>query len=256
MIPNVPAPWPRPRYVPGGPARLAYVVLMPDAVELSQKDHPLFRGFKIEARYRGDDPAWFEGWINPRSSFGALLMRTPGVDMVALTQCKAAMVITGTVEEPADLGHLQRAFLVMKLLAQRAGAVAACDVESMVWWPKSQLEELPDGWEFDVADHVRVVFEAQEREPGSGHLCHTLGMAKFGRPNLAIGGLEREHAETAGDMLEMLATALADGDVFEGGQVIEVEGFPALVCEEAPDDSEAEEPIFGNRSIWLIPEEG
>lgn len=256
MIPNVPAPWPRPRYVPGGPARVAFVVLLPDAVELAQKDHPLFRGFSIEARYRGDDPAWFEGWINPRSSFGALLMRTPDIDMVALSQCKAAMIVTGAFEEPSDLGYLQRAFLVMKLLAERAGAVAACDVQAMVWWPKSQLEALPEGWDFDVSDHVRVVFEAQEREPGAGHLCHTLGMAKFGRPDLAIGGLDREHADAVGDMLEMLATALAEGDVFESGQVIEVEGFPPLVCQEAEDDSGSEDTTFGNRSIWLLPEEG
>ena len=256
MIPNVPAPWPRPRYVAAGPARLAFVVLLPDAVELAQKDHPLFRDLHIEARYRGDDPAWFEGWVNPRTSFGSQLMRTPGLDMVALTQCKAAMIISATIAEPSDLGYLQRAFLVLKLLAQRANAVAACDVEPMMWWTKDALEQLPDAWEFDVADHVRVVFESQEREPGAGHLCHTLGMAKLGRPDLAIGGMAPEHAEAAGEMIENLATALAEGDNFETGDVVEPEGFPPLRCEELADDSDAEEPTFGNRSIWLVPEEG
>ncbi|WP_373045787.1 hypothetical protein [Vulgatibacter sp.] len=256
MIPNVPAPWPRPRYISAGPARIAYLVLLPDAVELAQKNHPLFADFGIESKYRGDDPSWFEGWVNPRSAFGSLLMRTPGLDMVALTQCKAAMILTGEVADPKDLGHLQRAFLVLKLLAQKAGAVAACDVESMMWWTKAALEELPDEWEFDVADHMRVVFESQEREPGAGHLCHTLGLAKFGRPDLAIGGVAPEHAEAAGDMLENLATALAEGDNFEGGDIVEPEGFPPLRCEELPDDTGSEDTTFGNRSIWLVPEEG
>jgi hypothetical protein len=232
------------------------VVLLPDAVELAQKDNPLFRDFKIESRYRGDDPAWYEGWVDPRSSFGSQLMRTQGLDMVALTQCKAAMILTATIEEPSDLGYLQRAFLVLKLLAERANAVAACDVESLVWWTKADLEALPDGWDFDVADHSRVVFEAKEREPGAGHLCFSLGMAKFGRPDLAIGGLAREHAEAAGEMIENLATALAEGDNFETGDIVEPEGFPPLRCEEMADDSDAPDVTFGNRSIWLVPEEG
>lgn len=256
MIPNVPTAWPRPRYVPAGPARVAYVVLLPDAVELARKDHPLFAGFQIEARYRGDDPAWFDGWVSPRSSFGAALMRTPGLDMVALTACKAVMILSAEIEDPKDLGYMQRAFLILKLLAEKAGAVAACDVESILWWTGKDLAELPEGWEFDMADHVRVVFESQEREPGTGHLCHTLGMAKFGRPDLAIGGLAPEHAEPAGDMLESLATALAEGDNFETGDVVEPEGFPPLRCEEVPDDSGTEDTTFGNRSIWLVPEEG
>jgi hypothetical protein len=226
---------------------------MPEAVEIAQRDHPLFAGMKIESKARDEEPSWFDGWTNPRSAFGSLLMRTPGVDIPALGSCREAMILSGTVDDPADLGHLQRAFLVMKLLT-RAGAVAACDVESMIWWTKAQLEELPDAWEFDVADHVRVVFEAAEREPGAGHLCHTLGMAKFGRPDLAIGGMEREHAEAAGEMLESLATALAEGDAFETGDVVEPVGFPPLTCTEVADDTGTPDVIFGNRSIWLTPE--
>lgn len=254
MIPNVPAPWPRPRYVPAGAARVAYVILLPEAVELAQKNHPLFEGFSLEARYRLDDPAWFDGWVAPKGAFGSLLMRTPGIDIAALGSCKAAMVLSAEIADPKDLGYLQRAFLIARLLVQRAGAVAVCDVESMVWWTKDQLADIPDDWEFDVADHMRVVFEAKEREPGAGHLCHTLGLAKFGRPDLAIGGLEREHAEAAGGMLEDLATALAEGDNFETGDVVEPEGFPALRCEELPDDSGSPDTTFGNRSIWLVPE--
>ena len=128
-------------------------------------------------------------------------------------------------------------------------------MESRLWWTKQDLEELPADWEFEVSDHVRVVFEAQERAPGTGHICHTLGLAKFGRPDLAIAGLEREHAEAAGEMLENLATALAQGDAFETGDVVEPEGFPPLRCEELADDSETDDPTFGNRSLWLIPEE-
>lgn len=255
MIPTPPAPWPRPRYVPAGSARIAYVALLPEAVELAQKDHPLLQGFSIESRYRGDDPGWFEGLVGPRSALGSLLLRTPGLDMVALSQCKAAMILTGVFEDPSDLGYLQRAFLLLQLLAKSAGLVAACDVEAKLWWTRQDLEELPEDWEFDVSDHVRVVFEAEEREPGAGHICHTLGLAKFGRPDLAIGGLEREHAEAAGEMLVNLATALAQGDVFETGDVVEPEGFPPLRCEELEDDSDSEDPIFGNRAIWLVPEE-
>ncbi len=255
MIPDVPAPWPRPRYVPAGPARFAYVALLPEGLELSKKDHPLFAGLELSTKWKSEEPAWFDGWVNPKSPFGSMLLRTPGVDIPALGRCQAAMVVSGVVEDPKDLGYLQRSFGVLQLLC-KAGAVVACDVESMLWWTKETLEELGPDWEFDVADHMRVVFEATEREPGAGHLCHTLGLAKFGRPDLAIGGLAREHAEAAGEMLENLATALAEGDSFEAGDVVEPEGFPPLRCEEVPDDLGQEDATFGNRSIWLVPEEG
>lgn len=255
MIPNVPAPWPRNRYQAAGPARLAWVVLLPDAGELPA-EHPLVKGFQIEARYYGDDPAWFDGWMSPRSTYGAALMRTPGLDMVALGSCKAAMTIAAEVEDPNDLGYLQRALLLVRLLAEKAGAVAACDVEALRWWTKADLEELPADLDFEISDHVRVVFEPTEREPGQGHICHTLGMAKFGRPDLALPGMLPEHVEAAVDLLEKMAGELADGENFETGDVVEFEGFPPLRCEELPDDSGTDDVTFGNRSLWLIPEEG
>ena len=118
VIPTPPAPWTRPRYVPAGPARIVYVALVPDAVEFAQKDPPLLRGFSIESRYQGDAPEWFEGLVGPRGMLGSQLLRTPGLDMVALAQCKAAMILTAVIEDPADLGYLQRAFLYLQLLAQ------------------------------------------------------------------------------------------------------------------------------------------
>jgi len=254
VIPDVPAPWPRPRYVKAGAARFAYVALLPDGLELKKGDHPLFAGLTLETKWKSEEPEWFAGFTDPKRTYGALLMRTPDVDIPALAGVQAAMVISGTIEDPADLGHVQRCFLVLQLLC-KAGLVVALDVESMVWWTREQLAELPPDWEFDVADHLRVVFEAAEREPGGGHLCHTLGMMKFGRPDLAIGGLAREHAEAAGEMLESLATALAEGDAFETGDVVEPDDFPPLECTELPDDTGAEEATFGNRSIWLVPTE-
>lgn len=255
MISNVPAPWPRPRYQAAGPARLAWVVLLPDAGELPA-DHPLVSGFQMQTRYYGDDPAWFDGWMSPRSSFGAALMRTPGLDMVALSGCKAAMTIAVEVEDPSDLGYLQRALLLVRLLAEKAGAVAACDLEAVRWWTRTDLAELPPDLDFEISDHIRVVFEPVEREPGQGHICHTRGMAKFGRPDLALPGMSPEHVEAAVDLLEKMANELADGENFETGDVVEFEGFPPLRCEEVADDSDSDDLTFANRSLWLIPEEG
>lgn len=251
---TIPTPWPRPHYTPGGPARLSFLVLLPEPVQLAQAGHPLFEGFSFELRYRGDDIAWFDGWTDPKGLYGSLLLRTPGVDIAALSACKVAAVLTGVFENPRDLGHLQRAFVILRNLA-KGGAVAALDLQALLWWPRADLEELDADWDFELSDHLRIVFEPQEREPGAGHLCHTLGMAKFGQPDLALGGLAREHAEAASEMLENLARAMAEGEVFSPGDVIEPEGFPPLACELVEDDSGSEDEIFGNRSLWLVPEE-
>lgn len=251
---TIPTPWPRPNYSPNGPARLSYLVLLPEPIQLAREGHPLFDGFSFELRYRGDDLAWFDGWTDPKGLYGSLLLRTPGVDIAALASCKVAAILRGTFEDPKDLGYLQRAFVILRTLAKN-GAVAALDLEAILWWPRSDLEELEDDFDFELGDHVRVVFEAREREPGVGHLCHTLGMAKFGQPDLALGGLAAEHAEAASEMLGNLAQALAEGEVFGPGDVIEPDGFPPLVCEPVEDDSGSEEAIFSNRSLWLVPEE-
>lgn len=251
---RVPTPWPRPRYAPNGPARLSFVILMPEAVALARDGHPLFEGFTFELRYRGDDEKWFDGWIDPKGLYGSLLLRTPGVDIAALSTCKVAAILRGSFDDPKDLGHLQRAFVILRTLA-KAGAVAALDLEGILWWPRTDLEEIGDDWEFELSDHIRIVFEPQEREPGAGHVCHTLGMAKFAQPDLAIAGLPAEHAEAASEMLGNLAEAMAQGEVFSDGDVIEPEGFPPLQCELFEDDSESEEAMFGNRSLWLVPEE-
>lgn len=251
---TIPTPWPRPSYTPNGPARLSFIVLLPEPIQLAREGHPLFDGFSFELRYSGDDLAWFEGWTDPKSLYGSLLLRTPGVDIAALSSCRVAAVLTGTFEDPKDLGYLQRAFIILQLLAKN-GAVAALDLDAILWWPRSDLEELGDDFDFELSDHIRVVFEPEEREPGAGHLCHTLGMAKFAQPDLALGGLAPEHAEAASEMLANLAQAMVEGEVFEEGDVIEPEGFPPLVCELVEDDTGTEEAIFGNRSIWLVPEE-
>lgn len=251
---TIPTPWPRPSYSPNGPARLSFLVLLPEPIQLARAGHPLFEGFSFELRYSGDDVAWFDGWTDPKGLYGSLLLRTPGVDIAALSTCKVAAIIRGSFENPKDLGYLQRAFLILRTLAKN-GAVAALDLDAILWWPRADLEALDDDFTFELSDHLRVVFEPSEREPGAGHLCHTLGMAKFGQPDLAIGGLASEHAEAASEMLGNLAQAMVEGEVFEAGDVIEPEGFPPLVCELVEDDTGSEGAIFSNRSLWLVPEE-
>lgn len=251
---HIPTPWPRPRYAPNGPARLGFLVLLPEPIQLARTNHPLFEGFSYELRFRGDDIAWFDGWTDPKGLPGSLLLRTPGVDIAAISACPVAALLTGVFENPRDLGHIQRAFVILRNLAKE-GAAAALDLQALLWWPRKDLEAIEDDWGFEIGDHLRIVFEPHERQPGAGHLCHTLGMAKFGQPDLALGGLAPEHADAASEMLENLATAMAEGEVFSAGDVIEPGGFPPLACELVDDDSGTEDEIFGNRSLWLVPEE-
>lgn len=250
--------WPRPNRVAATDAcaKQHYIAFFEDVaedVEVSAADglpagDPL-ACFKVEVY---EAPAWVAGWS--AGPLGVFLDDTPDVDAAAVRGCRAAMAGWASVPDPLTLAALQGGMALCKAFT-RAGAVAVLDVVALRWWSPEALSALPAERPFDIREHVTLTFETEARHPEVGHLCHSRGMAKFARPDLALHLAGPQHAATAGQLLNTLATALALGLAPTSGDTTRVGGV-TVRFEARPDDSGEGSPLFFNRSFELVDPHG
>ena len=246
--------WPRPNRKAASDARarqhyIAFFAEEAADVSISAQEDGLPAGdplapFKVEAY---DAPAWVAGWS--AGPLGAFLDDTPDVDAAAVRRCRAAMAAWASVPDPLTLAGLQGGMALCRAFA-RAGAVAVLDVVSMRWWGAEALLALAPDRPFDIREHVTLTFETESAHPEVGHLCHSRGMAKFARPDLAIHLAGPAHAAEAGRMLNTIATAMALGFEPAHGDTTRAAGFQVRF-EGRPDDSARPSPLFFNRSFEL-----
>lgn len=254
-MPSEPIPvWPRPnrRAAAAARARQHYIAFFAEAaadVAISAEEDGLPAGdpleaFKVEAY---DAPAWVAGWS--AGPLGAFLDDTPDLDAAAVRGCRAAMAAWANVPDPLTLAGLQGGMALCRAFA-RAGAVAVLDVVSLRWWGAEALLTLAPDRAFDIREHVTLTFETEAAHPEVGHLCHSRGLAKFARPDLAIHLAGPEHAAEAGRMLNTIATAFALGFDPADGDTTQAAGA-RVRFEARPDDSGQPAPLFFNRWFEL-----
>ena len=118
-----------------------------------------------------------------------------------------AQAITAEVTDPPNLEYLRDAWR----LAAQVDARFVLDVLARRWW-----SALPYERPFFVENELSLNFEGQPSGK-LGHLAHTVGMAKFGRPELAITGLTPDDGPAGADLLLMAARVLASGATLKVG---------------------------------------
>lgn len=113
--------------------------------------------------------------------------------------------LTTQVVNPTNLEHLRDAWRAAASLSPDF----VLDVLSQRWWTT-----LPT--DFFVENELSLNFEGQPTGT-LGHLAHTLGMEKFGRPELAIAGLEPDDGPLGAELLLKAARILASGATLKIG---------------------------------------
>jgi hypothetical protein len=230
------APWPRPSYtVGGGAARVALVALsatkLPDPLPVSRRRHGMpdhgdgAGAVALVARDRADDPAWFaEQVVAP---FVDLIAADLG-DAAAATALAAehAYVIEAELADPDDLGHLQAAWALAKCVCEE-GAAVVIDVYAARAHAGEDVAALAPERAFDVMHEVTLFFDEQ----GDGMVAAwSLGLRKFGRPDIVVLGIAPEAATEAALLLRDVAATLAAGERIEPGDRVEASGR-SLVAE-------------------------
>jgi hypothetical protein len=219
--------WPREHYtVGGGPAEIALIALspqkLPDPLPVSRKRHGMpeegdgAEAVALVARDRTDDPAWFtEQVVAP---FADLIAADLGPEHAAAAlDAQHVYVIEAQVDDPDDLGHVQAAWALAKCICEE-GATVVIDVYAARAHLGADVAALEAERDFDVMHEVTLFFD----ETGDGTLAAwSLGLRKFGRPDIVLLGVSPEGATDAALMLRDVAATLASGERIEPGDTVE-----------------------------------
>jgi len=218
--------WTREHYVlGGGPGEIALIALsqqkLPDPLPVSRTRHGMPAegegpgAVALVARDRADDPAWFtEEVVAP---FADLIATDLGPQHAAAAlAAQHVYVIEAQLPDPDDLGHVQAAWALAKCICEE-GASLVIDVYAARAHLGSEVAELAPGRPFDVMHEVTLFFD----EVGDGTLAAwSLGLRKFGRPDIVLLGLAPDAATDAALMMRDVAATLASGERIEPGDTI------------------------------------
>jgi hypothetical protein len=229
--------WPRDQYVlGGGRAEIALIALsptkLPDPLPVSRNQHGMPDAgdgpgaVALVARDRADDPKWFtEQIIAP---FADLIAADLGPQHAAAAlAAEHVYVIEAQLPDPDDLGHIQAAWALAKCICEE-GASIVIDVYAARAHLGSEVAALSPDRTFDIMHEVTLFFDEQD----DGTLAAwSLGLRKFGRPDLVVLGVDPEEATDVALVLRDVAATLADGERIEPGDAVASTDGRELIAE-------------------------
>lgn len=246
--------WRREHFVVGGgPGEIALIALsmakLPDPLPVSRKRHGMpdegdgAASVALVARDRAEDPAWFtEQVVAP---FADLIASDLGPSAAATAlAAEHAYVIEAQVDDPDDLGHVQAAWALAKCVCEE-GAAIVIDVYAARAHLGVEVAQLPPDRAFDVMHEVTLFFE----ETGDTMAAWSLGLRKFGRPDIVILGVAPEAATEAALLLRDVAQTLASGERIEPGDTVEAPGGRTLVAERFDPGAEPAVAVEGDAIV-------
>ena len=231
------APWPREHYTAGGGVgEVALIALssakLPDPLPVSRIKHgmpddgdgPL--SIALVARDRADDPQWFADKVLAPFTELITMDLGPAAAATALA-AEHAYVIEAQLDDPDDLGHVQAAWALAKCVCEE-GAAVVIDVYAARAHLGAEVAALPPERSFDVMHEVTLFFDEQ----ADGSLAAwSLGLRKFGRPDLVVLDIAPEVATEAALLLRDVAQTLASGERIEPGDTVGAPGGRTFVAE-------------------------
>jgi hypothetical protein len=220
------ASWRRDSYVfGGGAAEVALIALspvkLPDPLPVSRGRHGMpddgdgAEAVALVARDRADDPAWFAGHVI--APFADLIANDLGPEAAAAAlAAEHAYVIEARIDDPDDLGHLQAAWALAKCVCEE-GAAVVIDVHAARAHLGGDVAALVADRGLDIMHEVTLFFDEQ---PDGLLAAWSLGLRKFGRPDLVLLDVRPEAATEAALVLRDVAATLADGERIEPGDQV------------------------------------
>jgi hypothetical protein len=247
----VAAVWRRDSYVVGGGAgEIALIALsstkLPDPLPVSRARHGMpdegvgAESVALVARDRSDDPAWFTDQVV--APFADLIATDLGVEAAALAlAAEHAYVIEAQADDPDDLGHVQAAWALAKCVCEE-GAAVVIDVYAARAHLGADIAKLAPDRKFDVMHEVTLFFD----ETGDTMAAWSLGLRKFGRPDIVLLGVDPPAATEAALLLRDVAQTLASGERIEPGDSVEAPGGRTLMAERFDPASEPAVAVDGD----------
>ena len=241
----MPALWSRENYVSGGGrAQVALIALsstkLPNPLPISRTQHGMPdegdgpESVALAVRDRADNPETFiEEVLEP---FADLIAQDLGPSAAATALItEHAYVIEAELDDPDDLGHLQAAWALAKCVCEE-GAAIVIDVYAARAHLGIEVAALSPDRTFDVMHEVTLFFE---EEPEGTLAAWSLGLRKFGRPDLVVIGVSPDNATDAALLLRDIAATLAAGERIEPGDKVGTPDGRVLTAERFEEQSSA-----------------
>jgi hypothetical protein len=217
-------------------AEIALVALsrakLPDPLPVSRARHGMpddgdgASSVAIVARDRAEDPAWFTDHVV--GPFTALIASDLDPDAAATAlAAEHAYVIEAQLDDPDDLGHVQAAWALAKCVCEEGAAIVIDVYAARAHFGRDIAALAPDR-DFDVMREVTLFFDEQ---PDGTLAAWSLGLRKFGRPDLVLLDVSPEGATEAALLLRDIAAALASGYRIEPGDEVSTPGRPSRIAE-------------------------
>lgn len=228
--------WSRPNYTSGGgEAHIALIALshakLPDPLPISRSQHGMPEdgegpgSVAIVTRDRAEDPTWFADHV--LAPFADLIASDLGPNAAAAAlAADYVYVIEAQLDDPDDLGHVQAAWALAKCVCEE-GATVVVDVYAARAHLGIEVAALPPERSFDVMHEVTLFFDEQ---PTGTLAAWSLGLRKFGRPDLVVLDVTPETATEAALLLRDLAATLASGERIEPGDRVATSDGRSLVA--------------------------
>ena len=229
--------WRRDHYVTGGGrGEVALIALsmakLPDPLPISRTRHGMPEdgdgpgAVAIVARDRAEDPDWFAQSV--LAPFTELIATDLGPNAAAAALASDhAYVIEVQLDDPDDNGHVQAAWALAKCVCEE-GAAVIIDVYAARAHLGSEIAALRPERSFDVMHEVTLFFDEQE----DGTLAAwSLGLRKFGRPDLVLLGVAPDAATDTALVLRDVAATLAAGERIEPGDRVVAPSGRMLLAE-------------------------
>jgi hypothetical protein len=228
--------WRRDNFTVGGDKGVIALIALssaklPDPLPISRSKHGMPESesadaVSLVARDRADDAAWFVDQVV--APFADLITSDLGQDVAAAALAtEHAYVIEGELDDPEDLGHVQTAWALAKCLCEQ-GASIVIDVYAARAHLGVEVADLAPDRSFDIMHEVTLFFD---ETPEGSLAAWSLGLRKFGRPELVLLDVDPETASDTALLLRDLAQTLAGGERIEPGDGVGAPDGRQLVAE-------------------------
>ena len=251
--------WRRDSYVLGGGAgEIALIALssakLPDPLPVSRGRHGMPEdgdgpaSVALVARDRADDPTWFTDQVV--APFADLIASDLGPTAAASAlAAEHAYVIEAQLDDPDDLGHVQAAWALAKCVCEE-GAAIVIDVYAARAHLGAEVAQLAPDRSFDVMHEVTLFFD----ETADGTMAAwSLGLRKFGRPDVVLLGIAPEAATDAALLLRDVAQTMAAGERIEPGDTVEAPGGRTMIATRFDPASEPAVAVEGDALLLRDP---
>ena len=164
-----------------------------------------FHAVETREHLRESNREWFDNWRSgPVRNIATQDLRG---DLAALDAADRCFTFEVTVADPPDLAHLQSIWALTRWFSAR-GATTVLDAHAMRWLGPHEVADPSEP--FDAKREISLIFETDPTEPNGGHVLHTRGLRKFGRPDI-VAVCSPDDVELIAEVIWQLASGMALG---------------------------------------------